>query len=131
MSGEIDAATQAELRHAVARTRASGAEANEANEDDRRFLATDKDAWPAYFGFLLEGGEAGLFTIGVAHGTGARYTAASAGGFAFALSWVGPVTLRSWIESWPKWVFELTIGVVLAAAATTFGLLRVTGIFGA
>lgn len=130
-TGVVDAKTQEAMRRAVdERTRDAVAKANE-DDGAKGFIATYKDAWPAYFGFLLEGGEAGLFTIGVAHGTGAWYTAAIAGGSAFMLPWIGLVTLRGWIESWPKWAFELTIGIILASAATIFGLFRATGIFGA
>lgn len=129
-TGTIDRRTQAALQ-AAAETRAAAALAEaERSEQGRGLIAKYKDAWPAYFGVLLEGGEAGLFTMGVAHGTGSWYVSAIAGGAAFALPWALLVVLRSWIASWPKWLFELTIGAILVAASTIFGLFRATGIFG-
>lgn len=129
-TGEIGPDTRAALQAALeARARERIEEADSA-EDGGGFFSTYKDAWPAYLGIVLEGGEAGLFTIGVATGTGASYAAAIAGGAAFVAPWVAFAFLRGWIESWPKWVFELTIGAILAAAATIFGLFRATGIFG-
>jgi len=87
-------------------------------------LGAIKEAWPAYLGVVVEGGEAGLFTIGIAHGTGSYFAAAVAGGSAFAAPWAAFAFLKDWIESWP------VVGIILASAVTIFGLLRAEGIFG-
>lgn len=129
-SGTIGNPCQAALRDAVAGRTREAVERVEQAQDGGGFIARNKDAWPGYVGVILEGGEAGLFTIGVAQGTHQYYLAAIAGGAAFAAPWVGLIWLRRWLQSRPKWVFELTIGSILAAAGTIFGLFRATGIFG-
>jgi peptidoglycan hydrolase-like protein with peptidoglycan-binding domain len=129
-TGTMAEPTQEALRATVAdRTREAVQRAERAGNGGG-LISKYRDAWPGYFGFILEGGEAGLFTIGVAQGTGQYMVAAIAGGTAFAAPWLGLIWLRDWLQSRPKWVFELTIGTILVTAGTIFGLFRATGVFG-
>ncbi len=129
-TGTVDRPTQAALREVVTERRRQAI--HEAQRPKGGGLIDKyRDAWPAYFGVILEGSEAGMFTIGVAHGRGSYMVAAIAGGAAFATPWIGLVPLRSWLASRPTWVFELVIGSILVTAATIFGLFRATGVFGA
>ena len=131
-TGVMGPRTQAAVRTAVAERTGEAVREAEAEQDRQGtgVFGAIKEAWPAYLGVVFEGGEAGLFTIGIAHGTGTYFAAAVAGGGAFAAPWVAYVFLRDWIQSWPNWLFELVIGIILASAATIFGLFRATGIFG-
>ena len=123
--GRIGPDTQAALRAVTAERGRRAAESNGGG-----IVATYGAAWPAYFGILLEGGEASLFTIGLGHGTGDWYAAAIGGGGGFIIPWLVLLALREWVQRQPEWAFQLVIGVVLASAATIFGLFRATGVFG-
>lgn len=131
-TGTIGPRTQAAMRSAIADRTGESLRQVQAEKEQPRvgIFGAVKEAWPAYLGVVFEGGEAGLFTIGVAHGTGSYFTSAVAGGSAFAAPWVAFAFLKDWIQSWPNWLFELVIGIILASAATIFGLFRATGIFG-
>lgn len=123
-NGEIDRATQAALR-ALRREREAGSGAGVQSR-----LGSYASVWPAYVGGVLESGEAVLYTFGVAHGSATWIPAAIGGAIGFALPWAGLAVLRGWVESKPEWLVELSIGVVLICAASTFGALRATGVFG-
>jgi hypothetical protein len=124
--GSIGPETQAALRSVQAERGRRRANENGGGG----IIATYGAAWPAYFGILLEGGEASLFTIGLGHGTGDWYAAAIGGGGGFIIPWLVLLGLRDWVEEQPEWAFELVIGIILASAATIFGLFRATGVFG-
>lgn len=86
--------------------------------------------WPGYVGMVLEGGEALLYAFGVAHGSASYVSAGIGGVVGFALPWVGLAPLRRVIDRLPEWKVELGIGLILMTAATIFGVLRTTGVFG-
>jgi hypothetical protein len=86
--------------------------------------------WPAYVGTVLEGGEALLYSLGVGHGSASWLSAGIGGAAGFALPWIGLVGIRRLIEGQPEWRVEASIGAVLMSAATIFGVLRLTGVFG-
>lgn len=87
-----------------------------------------KAVWPAYFGSILEGSEALLYTFAVAHGSGSWLSAAVGGGIGFALPWIGLKPLKRLVDKTPEWKVELSIGIVIMSAAAVFGILHVSGI---
>jgi hypothetical protein len=86
--------------------------------------------WPAYVGGVLEASEAVLYTFGVSSGSASWVAASVGGGVGFMLPWAGLPVLRRWVDSKPEWIVELSVGLVLMAAASAFGTLRATGVFG-
>ncbi len=100
--------------------------AEEEKKDSRGWTAV----WPAFAGVFLEGGEAVLYTFGVAHGSAGWVPAAIGGALGFALPWLMLKWLRAFVDRLPEWKVELAIGLVLMVAASTFGILRASGVFG-